>query len=305
MAAKVFISCGQREGPERESAQKIKRWFERKGFKGYVATEVQTLPELNQNLIEELKTSDYYLFLNFKRERIKAKGKPHRGSVYTQQELAVAYSLGFDDMLVLNQIGTKKEGAHEFLLSNAEEFSSHKDVLEKVKAAVKKHTWNKNHSRHLLALEAGVTSQPVQFTDHLGTRLAWVAYAVIKNARPDISASHCSARCLSVDPGGTSGNRGYLKVRGHIGHQQLIWPGECAEFDLLNILANSNAFPNQPSYPATIIPSDLDALSSPLFTTAGVFLVTYEVYAENFPRLQFQISVDVTQGAPRVSLVPK
>jgi hypothetical protein len=87
MPAKVFISCGQRIGPEREAAQNIKEWFDSQGYVGYVATEVQTLPELNQNIIQELKTSDYYLFLNFKRERLLARRFPRRGSVYTQQEL--------------------------------------------------------------------------------------------------------------------------------------------------------------------------------------------------------------------------
>jgi hypothetical protein len=43
MPAKVFISCGQRPGREREAAQKIKDWFEKEGYFGYVATEVQML----------------------------------------------------------------------------------------------------------------------------------------------------------------------------------------------------------------------------------------------------------------------
>jgi hypothetical protein len=251
-----------------------------------------------------LKSSDYYLFINFKRERLDIVGNPYRGSVYTQQELAVAYSLGFNDMLVLNEKGAKKEGIHDIMVINTDEFNSYSDVLDKIQNAVKKHTWNKNHSRHLRAVDVRISESPILFQDHNGPRAAWIVSAVVQNARPDISASHCSARCLAVDPGGPSQNRGYLKVCGHIGHQQLIWPGERADFDLLNILADNPQFPNQPRYPAAMVPSDLDFSPTPLlFASAARYKITYEVYAENFPRLQFQIELDVTQSIPHVSLI--
>ncbi|HUB66452.1 MAG TPA: hypothetical protein VL981_03080 [Candidatus Methylacidiphilales bacterium] len=207
-------------------------------------------------------------------------------------------------MLVLNEIGAKKEGIHEIIVSNSKEFTSYSDVLEKIQVAVRKHTWNKNHSRHLRAVKVRITESPIVFQDHQGPRSTWIVSVVIQNARPDISASHCSARCLSINPGGQSSNRGFLKVCGHIGYQQLIWPGDMGEFDLLNILADHPRLPQQPRYPSALVPSDLDLNPAPmLFTSCGTYVVTYEVYAENFPRLTFTVRMDVTGTAPVINLV--
>jgi hypothetical protein len=190
------------------------------------------------------------------------------------------------------------------MVSNSEEFHSPADVLQKVQDAVGRHTWNKNHSRHLQAQSVRINSTPIVFGDHVGTRFTWIVSGVIRNARPDISASHCTGRCVSINPGGVSPNQGFLKVCGHIGHQQLIWPCDTADFDLLNILADDPRFPGQPPYPTALIPSDLDFRPPPfLFPARTRYVLAYEAYAENFPRLVFQIEVDVTGTVPSVRLL--
>jgi len=96
----------------------------------------------------------------------------------------------------------------------------------------------------------------------------------------------------------------YLKVNGHIGYQQLIWPRETADFDLLNIFADDPRLPAQARYPATMVPSDLDLNPTPILLTAqGHYTIVFEAYSENFPRMQFQISLDVTAAVPRVALI--
>jgi hypothetical protein len=66
MRSRVFISCGQRLH-EREIARKIGKLLEKRGFDVYIAIDAQTIPEINAGIIGELKNSDCYLFINFRR----------------------------------------------------------------------------------------------------------------------------------------------------------------------------------------------------------------------------------------------
>jgi hypothetical protein len=73
-------------------AQKVGKLLESRGFNVYVAIDVQTIFEINTGIIRELKDSDYDLFVNFCREKMDA---GLRGSLFSNQELAIAYALGY------------------------------------------------------------------------------------------------------------------------------------------------------------------------------------------------------------------
>ena len=71
-AAKIFLSCGQREAsPEIECAKKIKEELKAIGFEVFLAIEVQTAQALTDRIYQELESSDYFIFIDFKREAIK------------------------------------------------------------------------------------------------------------------------------------------------------------------------------------------------------------------------------------------
>src|ERR1700730_17327263 len=136
--AKVFISCGQSTTDETEAARDVKAWFKTKGFDPYVAREVNNIPDLNRQIIEEIKSSDYFVFINFA-----------RGSVYTNQELAVAASLGFGDRWILfHQRGAKKEGIFSFMVCNGE-FDTYADIVSIIEKSVYSEGWHNSSSRHL------------------------------------------------------------------------------------------------------------------------------------------------------------
>src|SRR5437660_794267 len=101
MRSRVFLSCGQNPS-EKEVAGKIGALLRRRGFDVYIAIDVQTILEINTGIIRELKNSDCYLFVNFRRELIRDK---YWGSLFSNQELAIAYALGFERLLVINQDG--------------------------------------------------------------------------------------------------------------------------------------------------------------------------------------------------------
>ena len=78
------------------------------GFNPYLAIEKHTLNGLKENIFKQLCDSEYFLFIDFKRERIKLLRRLYRGSLYAHQELAVASHLDIKFM-GFQQKRTKKE----------------------------------------------------------------------------------------------------------------------------------------------------------------------------------------------------
>lgn len=63
--AQVFVSCGQHTEEEDRIACEIERLPASKGFRPWVAKKVQTLLDINGDIIDALKASDYYLFIKY------------------------------------------------------------------------------------------------------------------------------------------------------------------------------------------------------------------------------------------------
>src|SRR5215831_3571838 len=66
--ANVFISCGDARAAEKAIAHEVAARLERMGFKPYVAVEVHDLRGLANNIYAQLDASEYFLFIDFKRE---------------------------------------------------------------------------------------------------------------------------------------------------------------------------------------------------------------------------------------------
>jgi len=162
MNSKIFLSCGQR-GKEVTIARKIKSELVKQGFEVHFAIDVQSIPEINSGIIGELKNSDFYLFVNFCRDPIGRDEKDHveyRGSLFSHQEFAIAYALGFDDkILVVNQKGAKKEGLLKYFGCNAKEFSGPGDCVAVVQRVLKRARWQSGYSRRLQAGDTHVSRE--------------------------------------------------------------------------------------------------------------------------------------------------
>src|SRR5262249_42973909 len=88
--AQVFISCGQSgRKDEAQVARDIAARLEKLGFETYIAIAQQTLRGLKENIFDELRRSEYLVFVDFKREKL-GRSQYHRGSLFSHQELAVA-----------------------------------------------------------------------------------------------------------------------------------------------------------------------------------------------------------------------
>jgi hypothetical protein len=113
LKAKIFISCGQRTEKERSIANQVAGILESKGFDPYIAVQEQSLSGLVENVFHnQLKKSEYFLFIDFRREKLKAGKKPkYRGSLFSHQELAVATFLGFGERFMgFVQEGIARDG---------------------------------------------------------------------------------------------------------------------------------------------------------------------------------------------------
>jgi hypothetical protein len=113
MKAQIFLSCGQ-NSEERPIAQAIKEIIEHPdsglGFDCFVASEQQDLTGLRETVFKRLEEADYFIFIDFRREELK-QGGACRGSLWANQELAVASYIGLGDcVLLVQEEGVEKRG---------------------------------------------------------------------------------------------------------------------------------------------------------------------------------------------------
>jgi len=152
--ARVFISCGQQKGTDEvELASKISDRLHEMGFEPYVAVAEHTLKGLKENIFQRLRESEYFIFVDFKRERL---GRPrqkwyelgsfqdsgkHRGSLFSNQELTIAT---FRDIecLCFQESGVKEgDGVLRFIQANSIPFDDRDALPDLVIHEVKEHQW--------------------------------------------------------------------------------------------------------------------------------------------------------------------
>ena len=138
MRARVFISCGQARGTGEDTiANEIVGRLRNLGFDPYVAVVEQTLRGLKENIFAHLRTSEYFIFLDFKRDLIDATHSIHRGSLFSHQELAIAAFLEIE-VLALQEGGVKRDdGILPFVQANAIGFADRHTLHNVVADTVK------------------------------------------------------------------------------------------------------------------------------------------------------------------------
>lgn len=282
MKSKVFISCGQRPGIEQDIAKKISDWFQYNGYHPYVAISAQSIQDVNSGIIKELKSSDYYVFIDFKREKINE--TDYRGSLFTNQELAIAYVLEFEKAIFLKQEDVLLEGLAQYMISNSATFKDEDEVYDKVIELVKKHNWTPQYSRHLHITDIN-KADGINYSDQLGSIEGSILTGKITNYRKDLPAFNTIARLEKInDEDVDSSQRNCLKAAGLNGYSQVIWPNSYGYFDLLLIAKDNQIYLNSAS---DVSPR------KPIITKAGVYELTYSVLSIDFPVLRFTISIKV------------
>jgi hypothetical protein len=305
MKSRVFLSCGQNPS-EREIAGKIGELLEGRGFDVYIAVDVQTILEINTGIIRELKDSDCYLFVNFRRERISDR---YRGSLFSNQELAIAYALGFERILVVNQDDILREGILKYIGVNTETFATFDDCCATIERALDRSNWTPDYSRRLAAGPLRVSDQTIRYGNLVGRFL----YLDVLNQRPDIAALEATGRLAEFGRLGEvmlpSPIRSPLKATGRPGFSHTIFPKSWEAFDLLCVGTYANPVELNVSAPAasgTLVASvavrtqpdvymntAYDVVSAPrLPITPGTWQLRFEFFAIDFPVLS--VSIELT-----------
>jgi hypothetical protein len=144
MNAKIFLSCGQKD-EEKELANRIAKRIEAlrapgqtgpdAGFHCYVAVADQSLEGLRENIFHQLETSEYFVFLDFKRDPLGNSGEC-RGSLFTNQELAVASFLSKPAILFQEEGVRKLDGMLASFQSNLITFRDRRGLEDLITGAV-------------------------------------------------------------------------------------------------------------------------------------------------------------------------
>jgi hypothetical protein len=160
LTGKVFISCGMASPEETDAALKVSELLRSAPFNltPYVAIKVQSTDDI-MTIIKELRLSDYYLFIDFKRE-----------SMFTHQEFALAHHLQFgSNIIALRENGAPEpRGFLRYVLSNPEWFSTTDELLKKVQTLVSAKGWTPNYSRSLVVSPRLTPSGGIPYGDHTG-----------------------------------------------------------------------------------------------------------------------------------------
>jgi hypothetical protein len=308
MKSRVFVSCGQRDEGERRAARDVSELLRARGFDVYLAIDVQTILEINTGIIRELKNSDCYLCVNFRREAIDV--SKFRGSLFSNQELAIAYALGFERLLVVNQEGVAAEGVLRYIGVNTESFRDYGDCCDVVERALDRAGWKPDYSRSLRAGHLRFSDDEIRYGPLVGRFL----YLDVHNDRPDIAALEATGRLSKYAKDGdafqASPIRSPLKATGRPGFSHTIFPKSHEAFDLLctgaynepatiNVTvpfgASGTSGPARPSGRCRVyLNSALDVVPLPcLPMSVGTWKLWYEFLAIDFPVLQVLIELTI------------
>jgi hypothetical protein len=152
--ARVFISCGQaKDSDEVEIAAEIGHRIEELGFEYYIAVQEQSLRGLKENIFGRLENSEYFIFVDFKREQlVGGVGDPPvcRGSLFSHQELAIASYLDITP-LVFQESGVKlRDGILPFVQANANQFTDRRRLPSIIADEVQRRRWDPNWRNELV-----------------------------------------------------------------------------------------------------------------------------------------------------------
>jgi len=297
LRARVFISCGQQKGTDEVNiAHKIAEKLENMGFEPYIAVEERTLKGVKENILQRLSESEYFIFVDFKRERLhKPKngsfedtGK-HRGSLFSHQELAIAAFLGIEVLAFREKDVKEQDGMLGFIQANCIEFSDRHMLPDFVAEKVREQEWNPNQRNELVLERDTADSECVSHAKVSFARREWKQaryyYIRVKNRHQEKTARDCVAYLVSAKNLSTGETNPYdelveLKWKGVVTDRVAIPPNRFRFLDAFRIFYDKQHVVQAGINPVTIDWEgyyELYKLEGP-----GNFELSYVVFSENF-----------------------
>jgi hypothetical protein len=149
LKSRIFISSGQKNDSadhfsERQLVASLRTILEDEcNFEVYTAIEQHSLEGFTKNILENLEKSEYFLFIDFRREKIKSSEEYYRGSLFSHQELGIAVYLKKKHVLLFQEDGVeKRNGIINFIQANPISFADRSKLNEEIINAIQKEKWH-------------------------------------------------------------------------------------------------------------------------------------------------------------------
>ena len=295
--ARVFISCGQRrDTDEVQVARNVEASFRSLGFDPYVAVEEQTLRGVTENIFRQIETSEYFVFIDFKREHV-AEKSACRGSLFSHQELAVATYLDLQIIAFREKGVIQEDGIMRFLQANSTEFTDRHLLKDSIIARANERKWSPER-RNKLYLEANgfIDARDINRGD-----LLRVFHVNVTNRHRTKAAIGCYVYLEQIT--NTRSNEAIfaepveVKWKGYNFPMANIAPHSSRSFDAVCLWTDQpdEAFPH--------VLTDFTGYS-PRLKGPAEYTLQYLVLAENFPPEQIRLELRLGSTLPDVCLRP-
>jgi hypothetical protein len=276
--ARVFISCGQTAEREKKIGLAVEDYFKKeRKFDTYFAERVHSSDALTENIFFFLRQSEYFIFIDFKRDKIG--GDEHRGSLFVNQEIAIATFLKLRG-LGFYENGVKREGILNYHIYNAFPFEDGTEIL-RILAEESKDWDNESVNELHLSYDSVATSKNIHINNAPNTPLSDWYHLDVRNRNVDKHAFSCTAYVTKIKN---------LKTDEfiHVPTNELIWAGIAditvniiasgkRELDAFYVVHNEGLIrfhqrplgTNDPNYRLPDLPR-------------GKYIITYTIVSNNF-----------------------
>ncbi|MGB2728250.1 MAG: hypothetical protein WBD09_07210 [Halobacteriota archaeon] len=315
LKARVFISCGQQKGTDEvEIAQEIAEKLEKIGFAPYIAVEEQSLKGVKENIFRMLSESEYFIFMDFKRERLfKLKNgsfedtSKHRGSLFSHQELAIATFLDIEPLLFREKEVKEDDGILKFIQANAIDFSDRHLLPDVVIETVRDKEWNSNwRNELLLEIDDKNFEDKVKTTGIYREGIARFYHIKVRNLHRQKIAHDCVAYLEKIVDLSTGEEKSFelveFKWKGIKTREAAIPPKVFRYLDAFHIYYDSQNIVNLSINRFLIDFSGYELLYT--LEGPGTFELTYVVFSENFPPARATFKLDIGNKLDDIKLYP-
>jgi hypothetical protein len=265
------------------------------GLKQFLAAATN---QSTENIFPRLEESEYYIFIDFKREELiqTSKMNVYRGSLFSHQELAVATFLG-KPVIAFQEEGLKRrDGILGFIQANCIPFSERQSLPERIKEEVKKAKWSPTWQNKLImqrqykqyeeavSPSLGISRKArwyhirVQNDHNKKTAVDCVAYLKsYKKIKIDKQKNVTAGKTIQMEPV-------EFKWKGVNIKEVLIQPGDWRLFDAFYVFQDSQHIVHLAANHFLI---DFQGyLEQYTLEGPGDFELTYIIYSANFPHVE-------------------
>src|ERR1043165_6966016 len=289
--ARVFISCPQKRSKRHEIkiADEIYEYFKHEGYEPYKAIDTQALTGIDRMIFQMLRESEYFVFVDLERESL-GNTNGHRGSLFCNQELAIAAYLGTPAICMREKKVRENEGMLGFLQGNPHIITHYSEILPFIKHRVKQNKWLNYHRNELLLGDTRHTDEPVC---GVGCKAHYFQIQVrnLNQYEPALGCHVVVHRILRMDPAITELNSKSL---------ELTWSGTQTLPHITIPAGNSRElaaiqyYETCPDRPRFLVHTDSTEFL-PNLSGAGDYRITYALYSHNFPAVLQTYEVHVSQ----------